>query len=106
MKNERDYSIPSQRLGTINEFDGCEWNPEKDTEAFDTDAHFQQTPAEMLVGTRIDQNWRLCRACASLPRFRRFKVTPIPKAGESQVDDSRTVSRGESAERVTSEKDQ
>lgn len=48
--------------------DTCEWNPAKDLPAQDGDE--MHAPAELILG---NGDWRLCRDCASLPRFRRYR---------------------------------
>ena len=52
--------------------DGCEWNPSNDSPAYDTDEHYRNTDATMLVGA--DGQWRLCDSCAKLPRFNEFRT--------------------------------
>lgn len=54
------------------DFDGCEWNPHKSRLSYDADEHYRTTPATVLVGANGD--WRLCAACAALPKFRRYRV--------------------------------
>lgn len=49
--------------------DPCEWDPEHDRPTLgEGDAHAQ---AEVVLGRGA---WRLCASCASLPRFRRYKL--------------------------------
>lgn len=55
--------------------DGCEWSPTRNAAAYADDPHLLSTPATVLVGS--DGNFRLCADCAALPRFLRFKKTPI-----------------------------
>jgi hypothetical protein len=53
----------------------CEWNPAADRPALDTDP--SHGPA--VVSLRgYDGGIHLCAACATLPRFRRFKARPLP----------------------------
>ena len=61
--------------------DGCEWCPEEDRSAYETDTHYRSTPAEFLVGA--DGQWRLCSGCVNLPKFKRFRVIrPVRKKGK------------------------
>ncbi len=48
--------------------DPCEWNPDKQLSAFGDEVH---ASAELIVGA--DGQWRLCKACAALPFFNRFR---------------------------------
>ena len=57
-------SIPSFQIAQ----DPCDWNPEK-IEAI-CSADESHARAELIVGA--DGQWRLCRACAGLPKFKRF----------------------------------
>lgn len=66
--------------------DGCEWNPVADELSYDTDAHYRQAPAEVIVGA--NGQYRLCSACAALPRFRRFKKRPIVRHNRSRTSRS------------------
>jgi len=59
--------------------DLCEWNPEHGVAA--TERRFDNgtveragcsNPAQLIVGAK--GKWRLCRRCASLPYFRRYRV--------------------------------
>ncbi len=59
---------------------GCEWCPEHDRPAWDTDEHTRTTPAIVIVGH--DPNWFLCASCAELPHFRRY-TTRRPMLGVS-----------------------
>lgn len=55
---------------------GCEWEPAACRPARPEDAHTRSTPPRVILGT--EANWRLCAACAALPRFTHFTVrTPI-----------------------------
>lgn len=58
--------------------DGCEWNPKTMSGAYESDTHFRETRATMLVGA--DGQWRLCRSCAELPYFARYNKKPIKAA--------------------------
>lgn len=48
--------------------DPCEWNPDKQLLAFGDEVH---ASAELIVGA--DDQLRLCKACAALPIFDRFR---------------------------------
>ena len=50
-------------------YDPCEWNPTANRMAYEGEEHAQ---ADLVVG--VDGQWRLCAACAALPRFKRFRV--------------------------------
>jgi hypothetical protein len=52
--------------------DGCEWSPGDNRPAWTIDRHHRETPATIIVGA--DGQWRLCDACAALPRFRRYRT--------------------------------
>lgn len=62
-------------LNLASAWDGCEWNPSRDGEAWEGDAHFWANRATVLVGA--NGNYRLCASCAALPRFQRFKHRAI-----------------------------
>ena len=49
--------------------DPCEWNPYKNTEAFDNDIF--HSDAKVLVGK--NGYYRLCKECSQLKRFSRYK---------------------------------
>lgn len=51
---------------------GCEWNPDEDRPAWNTDEHHCTVQAEVLVGA--DGQWRLCSPCSRLPKFRAFRT--------------------------------
>ena len=56
--------------------DGCHWNPQKQRGSLPGDAHFRLTHASVLVGARDVTKanaiqYRLCEACARLPRWHR-----------------------------------
>lgn len=58
--------------------DGCEWRPDEDRPAYDSDDHSKGNPAEVIVGA--NGQWRLCASCARLPAFKRFRVVrPVRK---------------------------
>lgn len=52
--------------------DGCEWDPVGARPARTSDDHYEQTPADLIVGA--DGAWRLCSSCAALPVFGRYRV--------------------------------
>ena len=55
--------------------DPCEWNPEANRSALRNEAH---AAADWIVGA--NGAWRVCDACAKLPRFRRLrKRIPIQR---------------------------
>ena len=56
--------------------DNCEWNPKLDSPAIG-DEEFHGI-ATISAGTG-KRNIHLCRDCASLPRFKRFKKVDINK---------------------------
>lgn len=63
---------------TTSYFDGCEWNPTLNRGSWDNDKHYKTTKAELLVGANGD--WRLCKSCSELKRFKRFRIRkPITK---------------------------
>ena len=49
--------------------DPCEWYPGANRPAYDNEVH---GTAEVIVGSR--GQWRLCKACARLPSFKKYKV--------------------------------
>ncbi len=50
-------------------FEACEWNPAADRAAkSDEEPH-----AEAVLCVGHNGAWHLCRACAELPRFKRFR---------------------------------
>lgn len=55
----------------MSSFDGCEWEPSESRPALSTDEHFKTTPAVLMLGSPVA--WRLCRECAGLPDFKRFR---------------------------------
>jgi hypothetical protein len=67
--------IDPQDLGK--DRDGCEWNPDTNSPAFQEDKHFQGVRAEWVVGRR--DNYRLCDTCAALPRFSKRTKTRIKR---------------------------
>ena len=52
--------------------DGCEWCPEENRLAYDTDAHFNEVQAIWMVGSGKRMH-RLCGGCAALPVFERLR---------------------------------
>ena len=52
--------------------DPCEWNPDKNRACYFDEAHAE---ADFIVGA--NGQWRLCKKCAALPKFKRFKKTKI-----------------------------
>lgn len=73
-------SVDDTRPARVFLDDPCEWNPEKDRPGA---GHHQQglgwydydgcqNQAALIVGA--DGKWRLCRSCAALPRFNRYRV--------------------------------
>lgn len=59
--------------------DACEWNPVANREATNRDAPHAR--AEVELGKACA--WRLCAACAELPRFRIYtQRRPIGQAAE------------------------
>ncbi len=49
--------------------DPCFWNPKEGRAAWDHEVH---AAAELIIGR--EGKWRLCRSCAELEAFSRFKV--------------------------------
>lgn len=49
--------------------DPCEYSPEHKRAAYTTEVHAR---ADVIVGH--NGKWRLCRPCAALPEFSRFRV--------------------------------
>lgn len=61
----------------------CEWDPARDQPA-DAD-HGCPRDAELSVG--VDGKWHLCKSCASLPRFNRFrKRIPLRRPPEPKSE--------------------
>jgi hypothetical protein len=58
-----------ERTEAITLATACEWNPTSNREANTRDA--LHGPATVLVGKNGE--WRLCEACAKLPRFDTYK---------------------------------
>ena len=54
--------------------DPCEYNPETKEAAYENEVHAE---AEVMIGKRVA--WRLCKKCAELPEFKRFKVRRMIK---------------------------
>jgi hypothetical protein len=52
--------------------DGCEWNPDTNQPSEYGDDHFESVQAEVMIGANVD--FRICRQCAKLPRFKRYRV--------------------------------
>ncbi len=48
--------------------DPCEWNPKTNAFAYEDEVHAR---AELIVGA--NGQVRLCRSCAALPRFKRYR---------------------------------
>jgi len=57
--------------------DPCEWNPRKNAPALSLDDW--HASAALVVG--VNGQWRLCRKCAVLPRFRSYRVRREITAG-------------------------
>lgn len=57
-----------RRGPVLHPVDPCEWNPSEGRAAYDDETHAN---ADLVVGA--NGQWRLCRACAALPRFARFR---------------------------------
>ena len=65
--------------------DGCQYEPTEKRGALITDAHFRQSRASVLVGSRDPSTgiqYRLCAECASMPPFngRDRRRRPITEA--------------------------
>lgn len=61
----------------------CEWYPDEGRAATSHDPVHGK--AEVVVGAR--GQWHLCRSCAALPEFRRFRVRkPVHKAVAPEVE--------------------
>ena len=58
--------------------DGCEYDPDTESTAYEGDAHNASTRSAWIVGAH--GKWRLCESCAALPTFarlrRRVRVRP------------------------------
>jgi hypothetical protein len=57
-----------------NTLDSCEWNPKEKREAYSSEFHAK---AEISVG--YNGRWHLCRNCAKLPEFKRFRIKKLLK---------------------------
>lgn len=54
--------------------DPCEYNPQTHSASYENEVH---ASAELIVGA--SGQWRLCRSCAALPEFKRFKKKELIK---------------------------
>lgn len=61
--------------------DHCEWDPGEGRAARRDDAHYLATEAVVSVGNGAG-NFHVCLACASLPRFAKFKRRPLSRPKE------------------------
>lgn len=58
----------------------CEWNPVAGTAAnVDEPGHGQAT---VCIG---DGEWHLCASCATLPKFARYKKSPLRRRGAAHL---------------------
>lgn len=73
---------PETTAGAQFKPDKCEWNPYAAMAAIrDGDQHIGcQSDATICVGA--DGKWHLCESCSLLPRFKRYKKTPLRRPND------------------------
>jgi hypothetical protein len=57
--------------------DPCEYNPDEKREAYEHEAH---ASADIILG--YHNEWRLCSKCASLDRFKKYRIRKPIKKGD------------------------